>query len=248
MSLAEPLPYPRRPRSRRLPRALRNALALIAAVVVLALAAGAVYVATLPGVGDARDRAQRLMAIHHESPGMPVPSRLGAAVIATEDEHFDDNVVLNVATGAGRAGLAVLNGGTNPGGATIDQQLAKRLYGDGAGLGGTLRQIGLGIRLGLHWPHHQLLAMYLNVNYYGNGLWGVRQAAEGYFHTAPSRLSWAQAAMLAGLLQAPSAYDPLIHPSLARERREHVLDRLVADGKLTPREAARASASAVTSR
>ena len=248
MSVAQPFPYPRRPRSRRLLRALRTTLLLIVAVLVLALTAGAVYVATLPGVGDARDRAQRLMAVHHEPPGMPVPSRLAAAVIVTEDEHFDANVVLNVATGAGRAGLAVLNGGSNPGGATIDQQLAKRLYGHGAGLGGTLRQIGLGIRLGLHWSHHELLAMYLNVNYYGNGFWGVRQASEGYFHTAPARLSWAQAAMLAGLLQAPSAYDPLTHPALARERRAHVLDQLVGNGKLSASQARVASAAAVARR
>jgi membrane peptidoglycan carboxypeptidase len=248
MSLAEPLPYPRRPRSRRLWRALRRALLLVVAVLAIALLVGAVYVATLPGVGDARGRAQQLMAAHHEPAGMPVPSRLAAAVIATEDEHFDENVVLDVATGAGRAGVAVLSGGSNPGGATIDQQLAKQLYGQGTGLGGTLRQIGLGIRLGLRWSHHELLAMYLNVNYYGNGFWGVRQASEGYFHTAPSRLSWAQAAMLAGLLQAPSAYDPLTHPALASERREHVLDQLVANGKLSERQARRASATAPASR
>jgi membrane peptidoglycan carboxypeptidase len=248
MSLAESLSYPQRPRSRRLLRALRTVLLLIVAVLVIALAAGAVYVATLPGVGDARARAQRLMAAHHEPAGMPVPPRLAAAVIVTEDEHFKDNVVLNVATGAGRAGLAVLDGGTNPGGATIDQQLAKQLYGSGTGLGGTLRQIGLGIRLGLHWSHHELLAMYLNVNYYGNGFWGARQASEGYFHTAPSRLSWAQAAMLAGLLQAPSAYDPLTHPALARERREHVLDQLVANGKLSARQARRAAVTALAAR
>jgi membrane peptidoglycan carboxypeptidase len=248
MSLAEPRPYARRPRAWRLLRTLRTVLLLLVAVIAIALTAGAVYVATLPGVGDARVRAQRLMAAHHEPPGMPVPARLAAAVIVTEDEHFDDNVVLNVATGAGRAGLAVLNGGTNPGGATIDQQLAKHLYGQGSGLGGTLRQIGLGIRLGLHWSHHQLLAMYLNVNYYGNGFWGARQASEGYFHTSPSRLSWAQAAMLAGLLQAPSAYDPVTHPSLARARREHVLDQLVANGRLSARQARRAAVTALAAR
>jgi membrane peptidoglycan carboxypeptidase len=192
-------------------------------------------VVTLPGVGDARHRAQQLMATHHERVGMPVPSRLAAAAIATEDEHFDDNVVFNVATGVGRAGVDLLSDGSNPGGATIDQQLAKQLYGDGGGVGvgGTLRQIGLGIKLGLHWSHRQVLAMYLNVNYYGNGLWGVHQAAEGYFGVAPSRLTWAESSMLAGLLQAPSAYDPLHHYALAKQRQQHVLAQLVANGKLS---------------
>jgi penicillin-binding protein 1A len=248
MSVAEPLSFPRRRRSRRLWRSLRHAALAIAALIVVALVAGSVYVATLPGVGDARARTERLMAAHHERPGLPVPSKLAAAVIATEDDHFDDNVVFNAATGAGRAGVAVLSGGSDPGGATIDQQLAKQLYGPGSGLGGTLRQIGLGLRLGLRWSHHAVLAMYLNVDYYGNGYWGVRQAAEGYFHTTPSRLSWPQAAILAGLLQAPTAYDPLTHPELARERREQVLDRLVATGKLTGRQAQTAAGTASAQR
>ena len=248
MSVAEPLPIPRHRRSRRWWRSLRRAALAIVALLVIALAAGSVYVATLPGVGDARARAQRLMATHHERPGMPVPPRLAAAVIATEDDHFDDNVVINVATGAGRAAVAVLSGGSDPGGATIDQQLAKQLYGQGSGLAGTLRQIGLGIRLGLRWSHHEVLAMYLNVDYYGNGYWGVRQASEGYFDSTPAQLGWAQAAMLAGLLQAPSAYDPRTHPDLARERREQVLDRLVATGKLTARQAQTAALIAPAAR
>ncbi len=186
------------------------------------------------------------MRAHAEPAGLPVPGRLADAVIATEDEHFTDNVVLNVATGVGRAALAVANGQSNPGGATIDQQLAKALYGDTGGVTGVLRQIGLGIKLGLADSHHALLAMYLNVNYYGNGFWGVRQAAQGYFDAAPSQLSWAQAAMLAGLLQAPSAYDPLLHPQLAGERRRHVLDRLVANGDLTRRQAGAAARAPLT--
>ena len=52
--------------------------------------------------------------------------------------------------------------------------------------------------------------MYLNAIYYGNGYWGCA-AARGYFHTVASRLTWAEAAMLAGLPQAPSAYDPIDH-------------------------------------
>ena len=214
-------------------------------MIVVVLVGGTVYVLTLPGVGDARARSERLMAIHHQPAGMPVPSRLASAVIATEDEHFADNVVFNVATGVGRAGVDVLNGGSNPGGATIDQQLAKQLYGDGGGVSGILRQIGLGIKLGLHWSHRQVLAMYLNVSYYGHGFWGVRQAAAGYFGVAPARLTWSEAAMLAGLLQAPSAYDPLRHLELAKERQQHVLAQLVANGKLSAQQATSAYRTAL---
>lgn len=212
---------------------LRRLLAIGLLLALAALAAAVVYIVTLPGVGDAPARTRALMAVHHERPAMPVPTRLAQAVIATEDSHFDDNVVVNVATGAGRAALSAVDGNGNPGGATIDQQLAKRLYGPGGGLGGTLRQIGLGIKLGLHFSHHELLAMYLNANYYGHGFWGVRQASEGYFGTEPGQLRWSEASMLAGLLQAPSAYDPLVHHALAKQRQAEVLARLVAEGRLT---------------
>jgi membrane peptidoglycan carboxypeptidase len=208
-------------------------LLAVVGLVLVALIAGTVYLLTLPSVDDAQQRTRQLMAAHHEGTAMPVPAKLAAAVISTEDEHFDENVVFNVATGIGRAGVDVLSGGSNPGGATIDQQLAKQLYG-----GGTLQEIGLGIKLGLHYSHRVLLAMYLNVDYYGNGFWGVRQAAAGYFGTTPARLTWAEAAMLAGLLQAPTVYDPLHHRALAKMRQQHVLDQLAANHRLTAAQAA----------
>ncbi len=244
MSIAEPV-VAHRFRPRRTLRALRRLALAAVALVAVAVLAGGVYLLTLPGVGGAPARARQSMAAHHEGTAMPVPAKLAAAAISTEDEHFDDNVVFNVATGAGRAGVDVLSGRSNPGGATIDQQLAKQLYGAGGGVAGTLRQIGLGIKLGLDWSHRQVLAMYLNVNYYGNGFWGVRQAAEGYFGVAPARLTWAEASMLAGLLQAPSAYDPLHHYALAKWRQQHVLAQLVANGKLSRRQAASAYRTAL---
>jgi penicillin-binding protein 1A len=60
----------------------------------------------------------------------------------------------------------------------------------------------------------------------------VIDASRGYFGVAPQELDWSRAALLAGLLQAPSLYDPMVNPDLALERRDHVLDRLVATGVL----------------
>jgi membrane peptidoglycan carboxypeptidase len=219
-------------------RWLRRAVLALAATLLTLIAIGAIYLLTLPGVGDAGARARRIMASHHESPTvMPTPPRLVDAVISTEDEHFNDNVVLNVLSGVGRAALAIIGSNPDPGGSTIDQQLAKALYGDTGGVLGTVRQIGLGIKLGFTYSGRRILAMYLNVNYYGQGYWGVTQAAAGYFHTTPSQLTWAEAAMLGGLLEAPSAYDPVTHYSLAKERQRHVLEQLVANGYLTRTEA-----------
>src|ERR1700727_2693278 len=130
MSIAEPI-VARPSWPRRILRGLRRVALTAVALVLVALLAGTVYVLTLPSVGDARTRVHQIMTSHHEGTAMPVPAKLAAAAIATEDEHFDDNVVFNVATGAGRAGIDVLSGGSNSGGAPIDPQLRKRLFNDG---------------------------------------------------------------------------------------------------------------------
>jgi membrane peptidoglycan carboxypeptidase len=80
--------------------------------------------------------------------------------------------------------------------------------------------------------------MYLNIAYFGHDYYGLRAASIGYFDQAPQNLDWAQAALLAGLLQAPTDYDPIDHPEPARQRRHYVLDRLIATGVLTPADAA----------
>lgn len=215
-------------RRRRARSWIKRLAAAALAVVVLVYAAGDLYLESLRGVGDAEARVRRLLAAHGGVPGpMPPPARLAEAVVAVEDEHFYSAVAVNVLDGAGRAALATLQGGGDPGGSTIGQQLAKALYPHGSGLGGTLEEIGLGVQLSLHYSKTRILNMYLNSVYFGNGYWGYVAAARGYFGVSPRRLSWSQATMLAGLPQAPSAYDPMRHPAAARRRQLHVLDQLV---------------------
>jgi membrane peptidoglycan carboxypeptidase len=227
-------PHGRRAQRGPIPRQLLRAALVLAGLIAALAVAGAVYLAFLPGVGDAPARMQQILADHHApaSP-MPPPARLGDSIVAVEDEHFYSNFAVNVLSGAGRAALATLQAAQDPGGSTISQQLAKQLYGHGTGLGATLREIGLGVKLSLHYSKPEILNMYLNAVYYGNGYWGDEAAARGYFHTTPQGLDWAEASMLAGLVQAPSAYDPVEHYALARQRQEHVLDQLVRNHYLT---------------
>jgi membrane peptidoglycan carboxypeptidase len=215
----------------------RVAVAVVAVVAVL-FAAGIAYLAILPSVGDAPARVGRILTEHHDTAGGPLPpAKLGDAVVAVEDEHFYSNFVINVLDGAGRAAIAALHTDQDPGGSTIEQQLAKQLYGDGTGLFAKLQQIGLGVKLALDYPKPEILAMYLNAVYYGHGYWGEVAAARGYFGTHPDDLDWAQAALLAGLPEAPSAYDPLEHLRLAKLRQRHVLDQLVVNHFLTAAQA-----------
>jgi membrane peptidoglycan carboxypeptidase len=88
----------------------------------------------------------------------------------------------------------------------------------------------------------------VDVVYYGNGYWGDVAAARGYFGISPDALDWARAAMLAGLTQAPSAYDPIEHFAPAKLRQRHVLDQLVVNHFLTRSQADAAFHEALVSR
>jgi len=94
--------------------------------------------------------------------------------------------------------------------------------------------------LDLTYSKAQVLQMCADVAYFGHGFYGLAAASCGYFGQRPAQLSWAQAAMLAGLVLRPSADNPLDHPARARAREAHVLGRLVATQVLTSAQAAAA--------
>lgn len=219
-------------------RRLVTAGMILIGVLTAVFFASVLYVVSLPSVGNAQQRVDRILAQHHGLYSGPSPAaKLGEAVVAVEDEHFYSGWLINVLDGAGRAALAAMQTSKDPGGSTIAQQLAKQLYGHGSGLTATLREIGLGVKLSLRYPKRQILDMYLNAVYYGHGYWGEVAAARGYFGVSPNRLDWAQAAMLAGLPHAPSGLDPFEHYLLATQRQHHVLEQLVVNHFLTRRQA-----------
>jgi penicillin-binding protein 1A len=165
---------------------------------------------------------------------------VAAALIATEDHRFYSEPGIDPVA-AGRGILGRLGGTPSQGGSTLYQQLAKMLYVPGrSGLLAEAEQVLLGIKLDLNFPKAQILQMYADVAYFGHGYYGLAAASCGYFAERPAGLSWGQAAMLAGLVQAPSADDPLTHFASARARQAHVLIRLIDTGTLTWQQASRA--------
>ncbi|MHB8451843.1 MAG: transglycosylase domain-containing protein [Mycobacteriales bacterium] len=183
-----------------------------------------------PGVGDAGRRiAARLAAVGDPVlAALPSPDRVGQAVLATEDSRFYSEPGIDP-IGIARAALGALRGSGDQGGATIDQQLAKVLYTpESTSFPAEVEQVILALKFEVHYSKATILRMYLAAVYFGHGCYGLPAAAEGYFGLPPGSLSWGQASLLAGLVQAPSAYDPLAHLALARARQRHVLDRLVA--------------------
>lgn len=216
----------------------RTAGAAIGVVVLVPIAATAVLWPLTPSVGDAEKRiAVRLASHGAKDPGaLPRPDKVGVAVIATEDSRFYSHHGLD-ALGVLRAATSAVSGSRHDfGGATLDQQFAKNLYTSDS-LTAKVEQVVLSFKLEAQYSKPQILEMYLSEVYFGHGFYGLAAASRGYFGVAPASLSWAQASVLAGLVQAPSAYDPYQHVSLAKSRQRHVLDRLVATKTLTKQQA-----------
>jgi membrane carboxypeptidase/penicillin-binding protein PbpC len=231
------------PRPRRVRRILRRTVVLLIALMLLALVAFGALLAVTPSVGNARQLAKAQATAHQAVyPGPPVPARFAASLVATEDHRFYSEPGIDVFA-IGRVAAGYLTGGGDQGGATLYQQLAKVLYTQGrSGLKVEAEQVALAIKLDMTYTKKQILRMYAGVVYFGNGYYGLAAASCGYFGVRPAGLSWPEAALLAGLVQGPTADDPVTHPATARAREAHVLGRLVATGVLTPAQAAAAQA------
>ncbi len=216
----------------------RIAGALVVVVVVIPVAATAVLWPLTPPVDDAEQRiAMRLSSHSAKDPNaLPRPDKVGVAVIATEDSRFYSHHGLDALGVLRAAGSAVSGSRHDFGGATLDQQLAKNLYTSDS-LAAKVEQVVLSFKFEAQYSKQQILEMYLSEVYLGHGFYGLAAASRGYFGVAPANLTWAQASVLAGLVQAPSAYDPYQHLALAKSRQRHVLDRLVATHTLTTQQA-----------
>jgi Transglycosylase len=232
---------PPRGRTKRRRRWLKRTVAVVLGLVLLGILGFGALLLVTPSVGGAQSRAVALDRLHHAAyPGPPVPARFAASLISTEDHRFYSEPGIDVYAIA-RLIAGRLTGRPDQGGATLYQQLAKMLYTQGrSGITIEVEEVTLGIKLYMAYSRPQILRMYADVAYFGHNYYGLAQASCGYFGVPPARLNWPQATMLAGLVQAPSADDPIAHFAVARARQAHVLQRLVATGKLSQAEASSA--------
>lgn len=146
------------------------------------------------------------------------------AIVAVEDKRFFEHHGIDL-HGILRALWADLtNEKVVQGGSTITQQFVKNAFtGQQRSFGRKLKEAALAWQLEQQWSKDRILTAYLNTIYFGNGAYGIEQAAEVYFGEHASALSLSQAALLAGIPSDPTLYDPVTHPRLARERRARVL-------------------------
>lgn len=229
-------------------RAARVGVALLRVTVAGGVALGVLvltlWVAT-PSAADLQSRVGAATASHGATLLAPgdVPPLLAEAIVATEDERFYSHHGIDV-IGLARAMLFdVSHGCLCQGGSTITEQLVKDLYLGGSDGGvNKLIDMTLALKVELRSSKAQILADYLSEVPTGNGLVGVSNAACAYFGQPLDRLGLAQVALLAGMPQAPSAYDPRFHPGAALARRAQVLDAMADDGYVSPSVAAHAAA------
>jgi membrane peptidoglycan carboxypeptidase len=182
------------------------------------------------------------------------------AVVAAEDSRFFQHRGVDP-RGVIRAFVANNGSGeVSQGASTLTMQYVRNQLRDSApdpqsvvdataqNTGRKLREMKLAVELEKRMTKEQILEGYLNVAYFGHRAYGIYAAAEIYFSKKPDQLTVTESAMIAGMAQAPSSYDPVAEPRQALDRRNYVLDRMAAIGYLSPQADARAKAEPITLR
>ena len=160
-----------------------------------------------------------------------IPTSMQQAVVAVEDKRFYDHHGFDI-EGIMRATLVNLQQGEiDEGASTITQQLVKNLFlTHERSFGRKAEEFLLSLAMEFNYSKDEILEMYLNTIYYGSNFYGIEEAAEGYFGKRPSELQLPEAAMLAGLPNAPSLYSPYVDFMMAKKRQFVVLDAMVRAG------------------
>jgi membrane peptidoglycan carboxypeptidase len=178
------------------------------------------------------------------------------AIVASEDSRFYDHHGVDT-RGLLRAFVVNQNGGDSQGASTLTMQYVRNVQRDSATTPQEveeataqsnmrkLREMRLAVQVERDLSKEQILERYLNVAYFGHRAYGIYAAAEVYFSKSPEDLTLAEAAMLAGLVKAPTAYDPASNMGAALDRRNYVIDRMQQIQYLSPTLAARTKQVAV---
>ena len=173
------------------------------------------------------------------------------AVLSTEDRNFYKEYGFSV-KGIARAGVSYVKNkltgsqAISGGGSTLTQQLVKNAFlSQEQTFSRKAKEIFIAMQVENTYSKKEILTMYLNHAYFGNGVWGVEDAAKKYFGTSASQLTVPQAATLAGMLTSPNAFNPLDHPEASKKRRDVVLSLMVANNKLTEEQAKQYQAQAM---
>lgn len=170
------------------------------------------------------------------------------AVISSEDKNFYQHGGFSVRAILGALVSNVTSGGEGGGGSTLTQQLVKNtLLSSERSFLRKYQELFMAIAVDRQYSKDEILDMYLNSVHFGEGAFGIDEAAHTYFNKSPADLSLAESSMLVGILPAPSIYSPINgDPEKAKQRQTYVLRRMVEDGKITDAERDAALAAPLT--
>lgn len=157
-----------------------------------------------------------------------VPKTYKEATIATEDHRFYSHHGIDIITTARSLIENIRNKELSNGGSTITQQVARNFYfTQEKSFIRKIAELFVAFDLEKNYSKDEILEMYLNIIYFGDGYTGLKQASYGYFRKSPSKLSLNEQTILAGIPNAPSVYSPSVNPDLAKKRQEKVLNAMV---------------------
>jgi penicillin-binding protein 1A len=187
-------------------------------------------------IGEFGEERRNLLTIHE------IPQVMKHAVLAIEDARFFEHSGVDY-RGMLRAALANLGQSKSQGASTITMQVARNVYLSAEkSYTRKIYEVLLTFKLEHMLTKNQILEIYMNQIFLGQRAYGFSTAAQTYFGKPLKDVSIAEAAMLAGLPKAPSAYNPISNPKRARIRQLHIIDRMVENGFITATEAAQAKA------
>ncbi len=170
------------------------------------------------------------------------------AIVAIEDRRFFEHRGVDLHAIFRAVWADVTTGNVVQGGSTITQQFIKNAYVHSApSISRKLKEAALAWQLEQKWSKDRILTAYLNTIYFGNGAYGIQQASETYFHHSAKTLDLPEAALLAGIPQDPTLYDPVANPKEAAGRRGDVLRAMYEQGDITAEELHTATSAALPS-
>lgn len=181
-----------------------------------------------------------------------IPSQLKNAIVSIEDRRFYKHHGVDPIRIMGASLSNITSGSLNlQGGSTLTQQLVKLSVFSTAASDRTFKrkaqEAWLALKIERTYSKQQILEFYINKVYMGNNVYGMETASEYYFGKSLSKLSIAQTALLAGMPQSPSYYNPYVYPQYAKERRNEVLNAMASYGAITQKQAADAKKTSIKS-
>lgn len=167
-----------------------------------------------------------------------LPSTYLDAVVSVEDRRFYNHGAIDIIS-IGRAVVTnIKERELVEGGSTITQQISKNIFfSQKQEFTRKIAEIFMAYDLEKRYSKNDILELYVNTSYFGDGYYGIREASLGYFHKEPKDMTLDECTLIAGIPNAPSVYAPTKNPDLARKRQKHVIKAMLEEGKLTQEEA-----------